>query len=260
MRRLIATIGLVAIVSGCGQETYREAAAESTATTRLLASTNEATSTVTNQSTTTSTPRLPTTTTLPATTVPSVTIPETVLGQVGAVGCTEREAAWRDPFGIAADGARAVEELQKWVGTPGSTTTTTIFEYPVVAVGQPVRGGSGNFEFTVTAVQRVGNTLGEAPLLDKALGVWFVVAVQVLNVGNRSATFYAQDQQVWFGELSFPADPFPWSATSAETVNPGVGFEAVLLFDVPKWFPPDGEGAVLLLQDGWSESCAEVRL
>lgn len=110
---------------------------------------------------------------------------------------------------------------------------------PAVAeLNTPVR--DGNFEFTVTGVERVGTTIGEDFLQETAQGEFIIVRVNVTNIGDEAATL-SSSGQVLYNEGGQQYEPS--SAIFAlpdadkfflENINPGNTVTgAPLLFDVP---------------------------
>lgn len=130
--------------------------------------------------------------------------------------------------------------------TVAESTTTTPAGLP--GIGDPVR--DGKFEFVVMEIEEPGDIYDPDDVLeDEAKGKWFIVHMTVENIGDEQQSFFAGNQKVlWDGKELVAAD-FAWNGTSIETVNPGLVFDAVVMFDVPEAFPEGGKGTVLQLHD-----------
>jgi hypothetical protein len=139
--------------------------------------------------------------------------------------------------------------------TDAPTTTTTTTEAPTTTttealpgIGDEVR--DGKFAFVVTEVEDAEKVYDpEGVLEDEAVGVWFIVHMDVTNIGDEEQTFFAGNQAVTWDGKEFSAAGFTWNGTSAEAINPGLSLEAVVMFDVPDAFPEGGVGSVLELHD-----------
>ena len=138
---------------------------------------------------------------------------------------------------------------------PDATTTTTTTEAPAATTTEALPGTGdevrdGKFAFVVTEVENAGKVYDpEGVLDDEAVGVWFVVHMDVTNIGDEEQTFFAGNQTVTWDGKEFSAAGFTWNGTNAEAINPGLNLEAVVMFDVPDAFPEGGVGSVLELHD-----------
>lgn len=149
-------------------------------------------------------------------------------------------------------------------GAPASDTPTA--EAPpgdsgetVPGIGDEVR--DGKFAFVVTGVESPGAEYNpDDSIVDEATGTWFIVGIDVTNIGDEEQTFSAGNQKlVWEGkELS--ATDFAWHGTNFEDVNPGLTVGATVMFDVPDTFPVDGSGATLVLHDSSLSGGVELGL
>lgn len=115
---------------------------------------------------------------------------------------------------------------------------------PVAAgIGDTVR--SGEFEFTVTAVEPGRPSVGEGFLRTEAQGEFVVVRVGVRNIGGESATFSDSNQLLIDSEgREFEASTgtavmsLPDSEAFLNRINPGNAVDGALLFDVPVGLRP----------------------
>lgn len=138
-----------------------------------------------------------------------------------------------------------------------TTTTTTTLPPKRAGIGDPVR--DGKFEFVVIDVEQPGKILGSGVLDDEALGTWLIVRIKVTNISDEAQSFFASNQKLTLGTATYEAS-YTWNGTDMEDVNPGLGFEAIVPFDVPESFPRDGTGAVLTLHDSAFSGGVEVWL
>lgn len=104
-------------------------------------------------------------------------------------------------------------------------------------IGVPVR--DGQFEFTVTGVERVGNTVGEDFLAETAQGEFIIVRVDVTNIGDEPQMLDSSSQTLINeqGQELAPSSALfvleDAQRTFLENINPGNSVTgAPLLFDV----------------------------
>lgn len=138
----------------------------------------------------------------------------------------------------AADGAPATTD------TLAPASSDAVGTAPVAAgIGDTVR--SGDFEFTVTAVEPGRPSVGEGFLRTAAQGEFVVVRVEVRNVGDESAMFSDSNQVlVDSAGREFEASTgaavmsLPDSEAFLNRINPGNAVDGALLFDVPDGLRP----------------------
>jgi Domain of unknown function (DUF4352) len=90
-------------------------------------------------------------------------------------------------------------------------------------IGQPVR--DGKFEFVVTKVDNDGGVVR--------------ARLTVKNIGNESQLFSSTDQKLVIGGKKFASNLMESSGATSEDLNPGLGADAVVAFDVPPGAVPD---------------------
>lgn len=106
------------------------------------------------------------------------------------------------------------------------------------AVGTPVR--DGNFEFTVTKVQRGVASVGDKVLGEKAQGQFVLVHVTVANIGTESQLLTDSAQTLFDAKgRKFSADTtaaiyIKDNDVFLNEINPGNTVQGVLVFDMPK--------------------------
>lgn len=105
-------------------------------------------------------------------------------------------------------------------------------------IGTPVAVGS--FEFTVSAVNDIGATIGSDPVSQTAQGTYLQVDLQVANIGSEPETFFVNNVTlVDAAGNSYDADPTAAiylgdaSNTWISAINPGNTLAGSILFDVP---------------------------
>lgn len=122
---------------------------------------------------------------------------------------------------------------------PAETTAAPAPEPAAAVIGTAVR--DGKFEFTVTAVERVGTTIGEDFLQETAQGEYVIVRVNVTNIGDEPQMLSSSGQVLYNdkGQKYEPSSDALFSLEGAsdfflEDINPGNTITgAPLLFDVP---------------------------
>jgi hypothetical protein len=125
-----------------------------------------------------------------------------------------------------------------------SSVTESGSDQPVAAapaaatVGTPVR--DGDFEFTVTDVQRGRTELGTQYLNTTAQGEFVLVDLTVRNVGDEPGTLFDQNTKLYdtqgreFRPSSSAAIYLPDNAdVIAQAINPGNQVSGTVVFDVP---------------------------
>jgi hypothetical protein len=109
------------------------------------------------------------------------------------------------------------------------------------SVGQPVR--DGNFEFTVTGVERAPVVAdSEFPDLQKAAeGEYLLVKMTVTNVGSEPQTFFASFNKLSDGTTTFESDDEAWIylGNTLADLNPGDSIDTAVVFDVPVGTDPE---------------------
>ncbi|WP_330475274.1 DUF4352 domain-containing protein [Terrabacter sp. C0L_2] len=140
-------------------------------------------------------------------------------------------------------------------GGSGSPTTTSpsaaggqggdapAADTPAAAkVGQKVR--DGQFEFTVTKVQKGVKSVGDQYLNEKAQGQFVLVNVTVSNIGDAAQTLSDSSQKVRdakgreFSSDTAAAIYVKDNKVFLEEINPGNTVKATLVFDMPKGTEP----------------------
>jgi hypothetical protein len=95
----------------------------------------------------------------------------------------------------------------------------------------------GKFEFTVTGVETGLKSVGSGYSESAAQGQFVLVHVTVSNIGDRSQSFYDDDQKLLDSSgKQFSADSMAAIDLGAETwakINPGNSIDTILVFDVP---------------------------
>ncbi|MCV7382486.1 DUF4352 domain-containing protein [Mycolicibacter longobardus] len=120
-----------------------------------------------------------------------------------------------------------------------STTRTTQAKPsgPVVApAGSSVR--DGKFEFQVLGVERSASKEGIFNP-DEAKGEFFIVKLRVTNIGDEARTFFASNQNLIIGGNKYEASSALSDDGFMEEINPGLGIEAEVAFDIPPGAVPD---------------------
>ncbi|GAA2745331.1 DUF4352 domain-containing protein [Terrabacter aerolatus] len=109
-------------------------------------------------------------------------------------------------------------------------------------VGQKVR--DGQFEFTVTKVQKGVKSVGDQYLNEKAQGQFVLVNVTVSNIGDSAQTLSDSSQKVRdakgreFSSDTAAAIYVKDNKVFLEEINPGNTVKGTLVFDMPKGTEP----------------------
>ncbi len=122
---------------------------------------------------------------------------------------------------------------------PGQEAPT--LENQADSVGQPVR--DGNFEFTVTGVERAALVADpEFPELQKTpQGEYILVKMTVTNVSTEPQTFFASFNTLSDGITEFQSDDEAWIylGNTLADLNPGDSIDTAVIFDVPVGTDPE---------------------
>ncbi|UQX12292.1 DUF4352 domain-containing protein [Candidatus Mycobacterium methanotrophicum] len=106
-------------------------------------------------------------------------------------------------------------------------------------IGTPVR--DGKFEFIVTSVDRsktAGNPSNEYEQ-STAQGEYINVHLSVKNTGNEAQSYFASNQKLIVGGKKFDAASILGLKGDGDSINPGLGIDTVVSFDVPVGTNPD---------------------
>ncbi|MGV0046474.1 DUF4352 domain-containing protein [Mycobacterium colombiense] len=106
-------------------------------------------------------------------------------------------------------------------------------------LGAPVR--DGKFEFVVMSVDRsrtAGNPSNEFEQ-STAQGEYINVHLSVKNIGNEAQSYFATNQKLIVGGKKFDAASIMGVNGDGGSLNPGLGVDTVVSFDVPVGTTPD---------------------
>lgn len=96
----------------------------------------------------------------------------------------------------------------------------------------------GKFEFQVLGVERSASKEGIFNP-DEAKGEFFIVKLRVTNIGNEARTFFASNQNLIISGNKYEASSALGDDGFMEEINPGLGIEAKVAFDIPPGAVPD---------------------
>lgn len=117
----------------------------------------------------------------------------------------------------------------------------------------PVR--DGNLQFTVTKIEVGATEFGGDVFGEDAHGQFIVVSVDILNVGDREATF-RQRHQTLIDEQGREYEGVPPGLSQSEDYNPGLGASVQIAFDVAEGTVP----AAIEFSDGGFGSGTRMEL
>lgn len=108
---------------------------------------------------------------------------------------------------------------------------------PAVApVGSSVR--DGKFEFRVLGTTRGETTKPDTFNTERAKGEFFTVKLRVINIGNEARSFSAINQKLVINGNEYDATSFLNSNSWSEDINPGLGIDTEVVFDIPPGATP----------------------
>jgi hypothetical protein len=122
--------------------------------------------------------------------------------------------------------------------TPGSTNLAGS-PPQAASIGTPVR--DGKFEFIVTSVDRsktAGNPSNDFEQ-STAQGEYINVHLSVKNIGNEAQSYFAQNQKLIVGGKKFDAASILGVNGDGGSINPGLGADTEVSFDVPQGTTPN---------------------
>lgn len=102
--------------------------------------------------------------------------------------------------------------------------------------GNTVR--DGKFEFEVLGTRRDGTTKEDSLNTERAKGEFFTVTLRVTNIGNEERSFMSSNQKLIIGGNEYEATSFLNSGMWIESINPGLGIQGDVTFDIPKGAVP----------------------
>lgn len=127
------------------------------------------------------------------------------------------------------------------VGCSSSMTTSPTKESAAAAasIGTPVR--DGKLEFRVTGVNRsklAGDPTNQF-MQETARGEFINVSLAVKNTGEEAQSFFASNQKLIVNGKQFDAATILGIPGDGDNINPGLGLETVVSFDVPPGSVPE---------------------
>jgi hypothetical protein len=123
-------------------------------------------------------------------------------------------------------------------------------------IGTPVR--DGKFEFVVVSMDRsktAGNPANEFEQ-STAQGEYINVRLSVKNIGNDAQSYFTNNQKLIVGSKKFDAASILGVTGDGDSLNPGLGIDTVVSFDVPPGTVPTS----IELHDSAFSGGATVRL
>ncbi|WP_374023210.1 DUF4352 domain-containing protein [Mycobacterium sp. HNNTM2301] len=123
------------------------------------------------------------------------------------------------------------------VPSTGSTIAPAKPAGPAVAApGSSVR--DGKFEFQVLGVDRSATKEGVMSP-QHAKGEFFVVNIRVTNIGDKAQSFFASNQKLIIDGKKYDATTSLSDNTWMQDINPGLGTEGSVSFDIPPGAVPE---------------------
>lgn len=143
--------------------------------------------------------------------------------------------------GTSGNDKKTVTETNSAASAPSTGSVTTAKPAkpagPIVAAaGSAVR--DGKFEFQVLGVDRSATKEGTFNA-QQAKGEFFIVKVRVTNIGNDARSFSASSQHLMVNDNKYDATSSLSDNTWMDNINPGLGIEGTVSFDIPKGAVPE---------------------
>lgn len=130
-------------------------------------------------------------------------------------------------------------------GLPGCAASTTssvsksASQTAAASIGTPVR--DGKLEFVVTGVSR-SETAGDPTnqfMQETAKGEFINVDLSVKNTGAEAQSYFAANQKLIVNGKQFDAASVLGVQGDGDNINPGLGIDTVVSFDVPPGSVPE---------------------
>lgn len=83
------------------------------------------------------------------------------------------------------------------------------------------------------------SSIGDSLWKETAKGEFFVVHLKVLNTGSEARQFFAANQHLIIGGNKYDATTVIGGDADMEKINPGLGIETTVAFDVPVGSQPE---------------------
>jgi hypothetical protein len=106
-------------------------------------------------------------------------------------------------------------------------------------IGSPV--SDGKFQFVVTSVDK-SKTAGDVTnqfLVETAKGEYVNVHLTVTNTGDEAQSYFSNNQKLIVAGKQFDAASVLGVSGDGDNINPGLGLDTVVSFDVPPGSTPD---------------------
>lgn len=147
------------------------------------------------------------------------------LGALGSIGNSEKDksptsSSSRESASSASDDYTPSAPKSQQIAPPGSTVR------------------DGKFEFKVLGVERAASKEGILEP-ERAKGEFFIVNLQITNVGDDARSFSASSQHLIVNGNKYDASSSISDKNWMEDINPGLGIDAKVTFDIPPGAVPE---------------------
>lgn len=137
------------------------------------------------------------------------------LGALGSIGSNDKSAETKSGSGTRAASASDSSASAKLPAPAGSSVR------------------DGKFEFQVLGTKRGETSKQDTFNTERAKGEFFTVRLRVTNVGNDARSFSATNQKLIINGNEYEATSFLNSNSWSEDINPGLGINTEVVFDIP---------------------------
>ncbi len=134
------------------------------------------------------------------------------------------------------DGAKESTPALSPTATSAVKSPATVTKKTAAPAGSTVR--DGKFEFQVLGVDRAATKEGIFKP-EQAKGEFFIVHLRVTNIGDDARSFSASSQHLIVNGNKYDASSSISDENWMEDINPGLGIEASVTFDIPPGAVPE---------------------
>jgi hypothetical protein len=121
------------------------------------------------------------------------------------------------------DSANSIASMSSPVAALGDDNAATGVELPAA---------DGMFDFVVTGIDHA-STIGDGIWQEEAKGEFVIVRLNVTNTGDEARTFFSGNQHLIVNGNKYDATTVVGGDVDSENINPGLGIDTSVTFDVP---------------------------
>lgn len=145
-------------------------------------------------------------------------------------------------LGFGACSSLAGNDKRTETKSSSSTSTASAADSSMSVEDVPAPAGSsvrdGKFEFRVIGTSRGETSMEDTFGTEHAKGEFFVVRLEVTNIGDDARSFSATNQKLIINGNEYKATSFLNDSSWSDDINPGLGTTGQVVFDIPKGAVP----------------------